>query len=63
MPDHRRALASMGIYVFSAGFLYEQLIRDADARLEPRFRQGPHPYAVARGIACSRTTSGAAAST
>jgi len=25
------ALASMGIYVFSAGFLYEQLIRDADS--------------------------------
>ena len=30
-PD--RALASMGIYVFNAQFLYEQLIRDAD---EPR---------------------------
>ena len=27
-PD--RALASMGIYVFNASFLYEQLIRDAD---------------------------------
>ena len=27
-PDH--ALASMGIYVFNAAFLYEQLIRDAD---------------------------------
>ena len=34
-PDHLpgnpdRALASMGIYVFNASFLYEQLIRDAD---------------------------------
>lgn len=27
-PD--RALASMGIYVFNTGFLYEQLLRDAD---------------------------------
>src|SRR5690606_37167537 len=24
------ALASMGIYIFNAGFLYEQLIKDAD---------------------------------
>lgn len=34
-PDHipgnpNEALASMGIYVFNAAFLYEQLIRDAD---------------------------------
>ena len=34
-PDHipgdpTQALASMGIYVFNASFLYEQLIRDAD---------------------------------
>jgi glucose-1-phosphate adenylyltransferase len=34
-PDHipgdpSQALASMGIYVFNASFLYEQLIRDAD---------------------------------
>jgi glucose-1-phosphate adenylyltransferase len=28
--DPSRALASMGIYVFNAAFLYEQLIRDAD---------------------------------
>ena len=28
IPD--QALASMGIYVFNAAFLYEQLIRDAD---------------------------------
>ena len=34
MPgDPTQALASMGIYVFNARFLYEQLIRDAD---EPR---------------------------
>ena len=31
MPGHPdRSLASMGIYVFNADFLYEQLIRDAD---------------------------------
>ncbi len=31
MPgDPTRALASMGIYIFNAKFLYEQLIRDAD---------------------------------
>jgi len=31
LPDHPdQALASMGIYVFNAAFLYEQLIRDAD---------------------------------
>ena len=29
-PD--KALASMGIYVFNAGFLFEQLIKDADTR-------------------------------
>ena len=31
MPDNPdQALASMGIYIFNAAFLYEQLIRDAD---------------------------------
>lgn len=31
LPDNpEQALASMGIYVFNAAFLYEQLIRDAD---------------------------------
>ncbi|MCB5187553.1 glucose-1-phosphate adenylyltransferase [Methylobacillus caricis] len=30
--DPTHALASMGIYVFNASFLYEQLIRDADDR-------------------------------
>ena len=44
-----RALASMGIYVFNASFLYEQLIRDAD---EPRsshdFGKDIIPYLVPR---------------
>ena len=41
-PD--MALASMGIYVFNAPFLYEQLARDTDdPQLQPRLRQGPHP--------------------
>jgi glucose-1-phosphate adenylyltransferase len=47
-PD--RALASMGIYVFSAGFLYEQLIRDADAAGSSHdFGKDIIPYAVGRG--------------
>jgi len=44
-----RALASMGIYVFNATFLYEQLIRDAD---EPKsshdFGKDIIPYLVPR---------------
>ncbi len=32
VPGGQTALASMGIYVFSAGFLYEQLIKDADRK-------------------------------
>lgn len=44
-----RALASMGIYVFNARFLYEQLIRDAD---EPGsshdFGKDLIPYALSR---------------
>jgi glucose-1-phosphate adenylyltransferase len=43
------ALASMGIYVFNAGFLYEQLTRDAD---EPKsnhdFGRDIIPYLVSR---------------
>jgi glucose-1-phosphate adenylyltransferase len=43
------ALASMGVYVFNAEFLYEQLIRDAD---DPRslhdFGRNIIPYAVSR---------------
>ena len=50
-PGHTDiALASMGIYVFNAKFLYEQLIRDAD---EPRsahdFGRNLIPYLIARG--------------
>lgn len=54
-----RALASMGIYIFNAHFLYEQLIRDADERhsshdfghdlipyLVPRYRVFAHPFAA-----------------
>ncbi len=45
MPDNPdMALASMGIYVFDAEFLFEQLRRDAaDTEFEPRFRQGRDP--------------------
>jgi len=54
-PTH--ALASMGIYVFNAKFLYEQLIRDADDKASthdfgkdlvphtvPRYRVFAHPF-------------------
>ena len=45
MPnDPDRALASMGIYIFNARFLYKELERDInDPRFEPRLRQGHHP--------------------
>ena len=55
--DPTRALASMGIYVFNAAFLYEQLKRDADEPksshdfgkdiipyLEPRYRVYAHRF-------------------
>lgn len=46
-PD--RALASMGIYVFNAKFLYEQLIRDADdVHSEHDFGKNLIPYMVPR---------------
>jgi glucose-1-phosphate adenylyltransferase len=46
-PD--RVLASMGIYVFNAHFLYEQLIRDADeARSAHDFGKDIIPYLVSR---------------
>ncbi len=49
-PGHTDiALASMGIYVFNASFLYEQLIRDADDPDRPRLRKDVIPYLVARG--------------
>jgi glucose-1-phosphate adenylyltransferase len=51
MPDRPdRALASMGIYVFSAGFLYEQLVRDSDAAGSSHdFGKDVIPYVVGRG--------------
>jgi glucose-1-phosphate adenylyltransferase len=46
-PD--KALASMGIYVFNAEFLYEQLIRDADERGSGHdFGHDIIPYLVSR---------------
>ncbi len=44
-----RALASMGIYVFNAEFLYEQLIRDADdPRSSHDFGKDIIPHIVSR---------------
>ncbi|MBT9613295.1 MAG: glucose-1-phosphate adenylyltransferase [Burkholderiales bacterium] len=50
MPgDASRALASMGIYIFNAKFLYEQLIRDADDHnSEHDFGKNIIPYLVSR---------------
>ena len=49
-PD--RALASMGIYVFSADFLYDQLLRDAaDPTSSRDFGKDLIPYIVPRGKA------------
>jgi glucose-1-phosphate adenylyltransferase len=46
-PD--RAMASMGIYIFNAKFLYEQLVRDADDRhSEHDFGKNLIPYMVPR---------------
>lgn len=46
-PD--KALASMGIYVFNANFLYEQLIRDADDKNSAHdFGHDLIPYSVGR---------------
>jgi len=46
-PD--RALASMGVYVFNAPFLYEQLIRDADDRRSSHdFGKDLLPYIIGR---------------
>ncbi len=46
-PD--QALASMGIYVFNASFLYEQLIRDADdPKSKHDFGQDIIPYLISR---------------
>ena len=51
MPGHPdRALASMGIYVFNAAFLYEQLTRDAlDPHSEHDFGRDIIPHILARG--------------
>ncbi|MCX7892681.1 MAG: glucose-1-phosphate adenylyltransferase [Burkholderiales bacterium] len=51
IPGHPdTALGSMGIYVFNAPFLYEQLIRDADDRKSSHdFGKDIIPYLVARG--------------
>jgi glucose-1-phosphate adenylyltransferase len=47
-PD--QALGSMGIYVFNAAFLYEQLIRDADDRASKHdFGGDIIPYLIGRG--------------
>ena len=44
-----RALASMGVYVFNAAFLYEQLIRDADdPRSSHDFGKDVLPYIIGR---------------
>jgi glucose-1-phosphate adenylyltransferase len=50
MPgDPSRALASMGIYIFNAKFLYEQLIRDADERTSSHdFGHDIIPHLVSR---------------
>ena len=46
-PD--RALVSMGVYVFNASFLYEQLIRDNDDKSSSHdFGKNLIPYAVSR---------------
>lgn len=48
MPgDPNKAFASMGIYIFNAKFLYEQLIRDADDRKSSHdFGQDIIPYVI-----------------
>jgi glucose-1-phosphate adenylyltransferase len=46
-PD--RALASMGVYVFNAAFLYEQLIRDADdPHSDHDFGKNVLPHVISR---------------
>lgn len=49
LGDPAHALASMGIYVFNAKFLYEQLIRDADDKMSAHdFGKNLIPYVVPR---------------
>ena len=48
------ALASMGIYVFNANFLYEQLIRDADdPKSSHDFGSDIIPYLIKKYLVCS----------
>ncbi|HEY5636962.1 MAG TPA: glucose-1-phosphate adenylyltransferase [Burkholderiales bacterium] len=48
------ALASMGVYVFNAAFLFEQLIRDADnPKSNHDFGKDVIPYAISRYRVCA----------
>ena len=48
--DPGRALASMGIYVFNASFLYEQLVRDSDdSKSAHDFGKNIIPHVIDRG--------------
>ena len=69
MPDRPdRALASMGIYVFGAAFLYDELLRDADDPnsshdfgkdvIPGLLRQGVRAHAHCFADSCVNTTNG-----
>ena len=58
-----RALASMGVYVFNAQFLYEQVVRDADDRARATTSARMWCRTSCRAIVCSHTASPQAAST
>src|SRR5690606_6084042 len=52
--DPTQAFASMGIYVFNASFLYEQLIRDADDRNSTHdFGHDIIPYLIKKYRVCA----------
>ena len=52
--DPTQAFASMGIYVFNASFLYEQLIRDADDRSSTHdFGHDIIPYLIKKYRVCA----------
>ena len=55
MPgDPTQALASMGIYVFNAGFLYDQLVRDAEDKSSTHdFGGDIIPYLISRARVCA----------
>ena len=65
MPgDPERSLASMGIYVFSAGFLYDQLRRDAaQADSQHDFGRDLIPWIVRHGLAVAHRFSRSAVRT